>query len=287
MNKKIVITGGTSGIGYESARQLAALGHEILIIARSEDAYNKAFDNIIAETPTARLHFYKADLSSISSVREAASRILQEHAALDVLLNNAGAVYSGFELSDVGVEKTMTTNHLSHYVWTGMLLPLLRKSKSPRIVNVSSDSHYKGKLDFKPLTQDTDKYFIMKAYESSKLANVLFTYYLAEKLNLEGISVNCLHPGMVNTSIGGKSDYWLHKIAWNTLSSLFGISVEKGAATNVYLCISEEVDGVSGKYFHECKSKPSLKTTYDIQLQKQLWDWSERITGFYYQFATG
>jgi NAD(P)-dependent dehydrogenase (short-subunit alcohol dehydrogenase family) len=286
MFKKIVITGGTSGIGLESARQLAALGHELLIIARSEEAYNKAFSSIARETPGVKMHFYKADMSLISNVKEAAYSILKEHDSIDVMLNNAGAVYSDFELSDIGVEKTMTTNHLSHYILTGMLLPLLRKSKNARIVNVSSDSHYKGNLDFKPLTQDTDKYFIMKAYESSKLANVLFTYYLAEKLKPEGITVNCLHPGMVNTSIGGKSEHWLHKIAWNTLSSLLGISVVKGAATNVYLTISEDVDGISGKYFFKCKSKPSLKLSYDLYLQKQLWEWSERITGFYYQLDT-
>lgn len=284
MYKKIVITGGTSGIGLESARQLAALGHEILIIARNEDAYNKAFSSIISETPSAKIHFYKADLSSMSSVKETAFNILQNHESVDVLLNNAGAVYSEFELSDVGVEKTMTTNHLSHFILTGILLPLLRKSKNARIVNVSSDSHYQGKMDFDKLTKHNDDYFIMKAYERSKLANVLFTYYLAEKLKPEGITVNCLHPGMVNTSIGGKSDHWLHKMAWNTLSSFLGISVEKGAATNVYLCISEEVEGISGKYFFKCKPKQSLKLSYDLHLQKQLWEWSERITGLSFEF---
>lgn len=283
MHKKIIITGGTSGIGLESARQLAGLGHEIIIIGRRQAAYDAALAKVKVEYPEAKLSFYKADLSNIASVKEVAARLLHDYTDIDVLLNNAGSVYSDFELSDVGVEKTMTTNHLSHYVLTGMMLPLLKKSGKARIVNVSSDSHYQGKMDYEGLTHNT-RYFIMKAYERSKLANVLFTYSLAKKLEDTSIMVNCLHPGMVNTSIGGKSDHWLHQLAWNSLSSLLGISVEKGAATNVFLSISDDVEGVTGKYFFKCKEKPSLKLSYDTGEQEKLWHWSEQVTGVVYTF---
>lgn len=277
MNKIIVITGGTSGIGLESAKKFAALHHHVVIIGRSTQNLDKAKEIILKETPDAKLDFFNIDLSNIASVKEGAAKIASKFEYIDVLLNNAGGVFSEFELSDIGCEKTITTNHLSHFVLTNKLLPLLQKSVQGRIVNVASDSHFKGKIDFDAMTREK-RYFILKAYEQSKLANVLFTYTLADKLKDTAITVNALHPGMVKTDIGNKSEGRLHRFIWDTLAAIFAISVEDGAKTNIFLSLDSSVEKISGKYFDKCKPKTSLKSSYDKELQQKLWDWSEKVT---------
>ncbi len=279
MNKPVcLITGATSGLGLEAAKKLASLQYNIILIGRDSKKCENAKKEILTFNPQTIVSTYVADLSILKNVKEVAETIILNHPRIDVLINNAGAVYSNFELTEDGVEKTMATNHLSYYVLTLKLLPLLEKSNTPKIINVASNSHYKGVLDIESFTSNK-KYHIMKAYMQSKLANVLFTYYLAEKLKQKNIPVNCLHPGRVKTKIGDKSSFWLHRLAWNFFVQLTGISVEQGIKNYILLATHKNEDITTGKYYDNGKQILSSKLSYDKIWQERLWEWSEKITG--------
>ena len=171
---------------------------------------------------------------------------------------------------------TIATNHFAYFLLTNLMLDLVKRSDYARIINVASESHYKGKIDFESFTKEKG-YFIMKAYEQSKLANVLFTAALADKLKDTQVTVNCLHPGFVKTDIGNKDTQWFVKIFWTLASRLAAISVESGAQTSVYLASSPEVKGMTGKYFDKCKEKDPAPPAKDKELQKELWRVSEQL----------
>lgn len=192
------------------------------------------------------------------------------------MINNAGGVFSEFQLSEDGIEMTLATNHFSFFLLTNLLLDLLKNSDNARIVNVSSDSHYKGKIDFNSFTQNQD-YFILKAYEQSKLANVFFTQELAKRLKDHNVTVNALHPGFVNTNIGTKGTQWYANWIWSLASKIGGLSIENGAKTSIYLASSDEVKNVTGKYFDKCKSVAPSKISKDEKLQKEIWEISEKL----------
>ncbi|MBY0424524.1 MAG: SDR family NAD(P)-dependent oxidoreductase, partial [Cytophagales bacterium] len=196
---------------------------------------------------------------------------------IDVLLNNAGAVFPDFQLSEDGIEKTMAVNHFSYFLLTYHLLDLLQKSNSARIVNVASDSHYAGEIDFESFTQNKG-YFILKAYEQTKLANVLFTYELDRRLKGTNCTVNALHPGRVKTQIGNKNQPWYLSAFWSMFTFFTGVSVEKGAKTQLFLASSHDVEGISGKYFSNSKVKVSSPLSLDTALANKLWLESERLS---------
>ena len=274
----VLITGASSGIGLETAKQLAAQGAQLVLVARSEDKLKEAVATIKAQTPSANVKYYIADFSSQKSVRNLAQNITRNYTKLDVLINNAGCVVPEFQLTEDGLEKTIATNHFAYFILTNELLPLVKKSDYARIVNVASGSHYQGKIDFESFTKEKG-YFIMKAYAQSKLANVLFTYELAERLKGTQVTVNCLHPGFVKTEIGNKKTNWYSSFFWSLGTMLGGISVQNGAKTSVYLASSPEVKGVSGKYFDKCKAVEPNKDAYNADLRKQLWQVSENFAG--------
>ena len=274
----VLITGASSGIGLETAKQLAAQGAQLVLVARSEDKLKEAVATIKAQTPSANVKYYIADFSSQKSVRNLAQNITRNYTKLDVLINNAGCVVPEFQLTEDGLEKTIATNHFAYFILTNELLPLVKKSDYARIVNVASGSHYQGKIDFESFTKEKG-YFIMKAYAQSKLANVLFTYELAERLKGTQVTVNCLHPGFVKTEIGNKKTNWYSSLFWSLGTMLGGISVQNGAKTSVYLASSPEVKGVSGKYFDKCKAVEPNKDAYNADLRKQLWQISENFAG--------
>ncbi|MBS1613523.1 MAG: SDR family oxidoreductase [Bacteroidetes bacterium] len=274
----VLITGASSGIGLETAKQLAAQGAQLVLVARSEDKLKEAVATIKAQTPSANVKYYIADFSSQKSVRNLAQNITRNYTKLDVLINNAGCVVPEFQLTEDGLEKTIATNHFAYFILTNELLPLVKKSDYARIVNVASGSHYQGKMDFESFTKEKG-YFIMKAYAQSKLANVLFTYELAERLKGTQVTVNCLHPGFVKTEIGNKKTNWYSSFFWSLGTMLGGISVQNGAKTSVYLASSPEVKGVSGKYFDKCKAVEPNKDAYNADLRKQLWQVSENFAG--------
>lgn len=275
--KVVLITGGSSGIGYQTALELALKKYTVYITGRNKDKTEDAVLKIKSITNNLNIDYFLSDFSDLESVRKMGNQILSKLERLDVLINNAGGVNSKFELTKVGYEKTFTTNHLAGFLLTNILLDLLIQSSPSRIINVSSDSHYKGKLDFSKINSP-ENYFIMQAYANSKLCNVLFTYELSRKLQDKGVIVNSLHPGVVNTRIGQKNTRFLSNIVWMLIANTKGVSLKKGAETSIYLATSEEVSRITGKYFEKCKIKNSSPISYDHNLAKELWEMSSQIT---------
>ncbi len=276
MSKKVVlITGATAGIGLETALELARRGMAVNFIARDK---NKAEETKrqLAEAGSKDSHYFIADFSSQKSIRAAAQQIKQTLPVIDVLINNAGGVNSEFELTEDGLEKTIATNHFAYFLLTNLLLDQVKKSDYARIINVASGSHYQGKINFDSFTQNKG-HFIMTAYAQSKLANVLFTNELARRLAGTHVTVNSLHPGMVVTKIGDKNTNGLAAFVWNLATKIGGIKVQKGAETSVFLATSDKVKGVSGKYFDKSREKKPSKLALDLNLQKKLWEVSEKL----------
>ena len=275
-DKIVLITGGSSGIGLATAEALAAMGAEIILAARSEEKLKEAAQQIESKTGNKNIKYYLADFSSQKSIRALAEKIKKDYQKIDVLINNAGGVFPTFKLNDDGLEMTIGTNHFAYFLLTNLLLDLIKKSDYARIVNVASESHYSGKIDFESFKKEKG-YFIMKAYGQSKLANVLFTAELAARLKGTQVTVNALHPGFVKTEIGNKDTQWYSKLFWTLATKLAAISVEDGAKTSIYLASSPDVKGVSGKYFDKCKEKEPAALAKDKALQKELWRVSEQL----------
>lgn len=275
-NKNVIITGGNAGIGLATAKALAKMGANVFIVSRDGAKAQRAAEEIAKETGNANVKYFVADLSSQKSVRALAEEIKRELPVVDVLINNAGGVFPEFKLTEDGIDISIATNHFAYFLLTNLLLEQIKKSDYARIVNVSSNSHYRGKIDFDSFTKDTG-YFITKAYEQSKLANVLFTNELADRLSNTHVTVNALHPGVVNTSIGTKGTQWYASLFWSLTATLFGVTTEQGARTSVYLASSTEVKKVTGKYFDNCKEKKASALALDKNLGKELWRVSEQL----------
>lgn len=274
--RNVIITGGNAGIGLATSIALAKQGANIYIVSRSKDKAEEAVKKIIAESENKYVTYFVANLSSQKSIRQLASEIKNQLPVIDVLINNAGGTFSDFTLSDDGLEMTIATNHFAYFLLTNLLLDLINKSDYARIVNVASGSHYKGKIDFESFSKRKN-YFIMKAYEQSKLANVLFTNELADRLKETSVTVNSLHPGFVKTQIGNKNATWYSNLFWSLATKLGAISVEEGAKTSVYLASSSEVKNITGKYFDKCKEKKPAVFALDKELGKTLWKRSEEL----------
>ena len=275
-DKIILITGASSGIGLATAEALAAKGAELILAARSEEKMKEVAQLITSKTGNSKIKYFVCDFSSQNSIRKLAENVRKKYTKIDVLINNAGGVFPEFKLNEDGLEMTIGTNHFAYFLLTNLLIDLIKRSDYARIVNVASGSHYDGKIDYESFTQNKG-YFILKAYAQSKLANVLFTAELSERLKGTNVTVNCLHPGFVKTDIGNKDTQWYSKLFWTLSSKLAGISVEDGAKTSVYLASSDDVKGISGKYFDKCKIKEPSKLAQDRALQKELWLKSEEL----------
>jgi NAD(P)-dependent dehydrogenase (short-subunit alcohol dehydrogenase family) len=277
-DQNILITGATAGIGLETAKSLAKKGANIYIVARTIEKAKIAVEEIKEQSGNNSIHFFVADLSSQKDVRKLAAEIKAKLNTLDVLINNAGATFQHFQLSEDNIEMSFATNHLSYFLLTNLLLDLIKKSSPSRIVIVGSDSHYRGTIDFNDLNM-TRNYNGLKAYERSKLGNVLFTMELAERLKGSGVTINALHPGRVKTDIGSKNSGLLYKIGWTFFKIFSSISIEKGAETSIYLASSEEVKDISGKYFAESKQKWHSRYSQTVGMKEKLWEESLKLTG--------
>jgi NAD(P)-dependent dehydrogenase (short-subunit alcohol dehydrogenase family) len=292
--KTIAITGGNDGIGFATAVVLAKQGARIFLLCRNESKAKKAVADIIEKTGNSSVGYILIDLLSFKSVRKAAEELKKRTNHLDVLINNAGGTFSKFELTEDGLEQTMQCNHFSHFLFTSLVFDLIKKAEEGRIVNVASHSHYdfNPKISVEAITQPNG-YFIMKQYAISKLANVMFSIKLAERLKAAGIqhvTVNSLHPGTVKTQIGSKEKMGrLHRWVWQLMSNLTGVSLEDGAATSIYLATSEEVRGVSGQYYtrYSRMGRP-IKGIETLEVNPEalkpaarqlLWDLSEQYCG--------
>ncbi|MCB9033956.1 MAG: SDR family NAD(P)-dependent oxidoreductase [Chitinophagales bacterium] len=278
--KQIFVTGATSGIGKETALQLADKGHDISIIARNEFKCKAVVDELQSRNRDGNFNYYIADFTDLASVQKTAKQIASNTEHIDVLINNAGAVYDKRILSADGYEMTLVSNHLAPFVLTHHLMPTILKSNWGKVITVASDSHFKGTMDFNDLHFEKN-YFIMKAYERSKLANVLFTIELAKIYADRNFSSYAVQPGHVKSDIGAKTSSGLVHFAWNTYNSIFGIPTAEGAWTSVYLADDNGVNNLSGKYWDLKQPKPVSKIAQDEQLAKDFWNLSTEMTKQY------
>ena len=274
-NKTVLITGASAGVGLHSAIGLAKLGAEVVIVGRDEGRTAQAVELVKSQTGNQAISYLLADLSSLKDVRKLAQDFKDKYKKLDVLLNNAGAIFFTRKLSVDGYEMSLALNHLNYFLLTDLLLDMLKAGPAGRIVNVSSRAHYRGHVNFDDL-QSKRGYGAMKAYSMSKLMNVLFTYELARRLRQgTNVTANCLHPGFVASNFATNNGWWV-RLGMVFLSGR--ISVEEGAKCSIFLASSPEVQGMSGKYFnYDTKEQRSSDESYDEAEAKRLWDVSEKL----------
>ena len=275
--KTVLITGATDGIGKEAARQLVQIGARVVIVGRNPDKTQRVLTEIKQKVPYGQVESLLADLSSQAQIRELANAFLTKHKRLDVLINNAGTSFLRRQISQDGIEMTLAVNHIAYFLLSNLLLDMLKDNAPSRIVSTSSSAHYRQILDLDDLNMEHG-YQFMRAYSQSKLANVMFTYELARRLEGSGVTANVLHPGFVRTNVA-RSDNGLLLRLLQPLIFRFGVPVEKGAETIVYLASSPEVADASGKYFEDKREKRSAKISYDREKQKKLWAISEKMVG--------
>jgi len=272
-----LVTGATSGIGKATATGLVRLGADLLLVARDPAKGQATAAEIQAATGNPRVEVLLADLSSQASVRRAAEEVKRGQDRLHVLVNNAGGYWATRHVTVDGLELTFALNHLAYFLLTNLLLDLLRASAPARIVNVTSGAQAAGDIHFDDL-QFERRYRGQPAYNQSKLANVLFTYELARRLEGSGVTVNCVHPGVVRTNFG-RDDMGPVMRLLTPLVRPFMRTPEQGADTPVWLASSPEVEGVTGRYFTRRQEKRSSRRSYDTQLAGRLWRVSEELTG--------
>ena len=274
--KRIIVTGATNGIGEVAALELAKMGADITLISRTESKLQATAAKI--EQAGGSADYITADLSSIEETRQAAETFKQRHSRLDVLLNNAGAVFSDRHESVDGVEMTFALNHLSYFLLTQDLLEILKQTAEThgeaRVVNVSSSAHQSG-MHWDDMLYEKG-YNSFGAYGQSKAMNILFTYELDRRLQGTNVTANALHPGFVETGFG-QNNGWFMKTILNLLQPLLAKSADDGAKTSIYLASSPQVAGVSGKYFVDEKQKRSADFTHKEESWERLWDYTENL----------
>lgn len=270
--RRIVISGANSGLGFVSARELARRGADVTLVCRSEGKGRIAQEQI-QEATGAETRLELADFASLASVRALAGRL----GAFDVLMNNAGMMQTSRLLSEDGHELMFAVNHLAPFLLTNLVLDKLEGKA--RVVNVASRAHQRGKLDLDDLQYERRRFDGMGVYATSKLCNMLFNLELARRLDEADrpITANCLHPGVIATSFGSDN-----KGLWRMVLGIvrpFMTSVDQGAETQIWLAASPDVEGVSGKYFVDCKPTAPTKQGSDPQLARALWDKSAALVG--------
>lgn len=274
--KVCMITGANSGIGKATALGLARMGATVVMVCRDQNRGKAAMDEIKAQSDNKSVNLMIADLASQNSIRQLVKDFKVSYQQLHVLINNAGVAKANRTLTVDSIETTFAVNHLAPFLLTNLLLDMLKAGTPTRIVNVSSMVHKWGAIDFDDL-QGEKRYNMDKAYNQSKLADVLFTYELARKLQGTGVTVNSLEPGMVATDFGreytGFKRLMTTKI-WRPLMK----SPEKGAETSIYLASSPEVEGITGKHFINKKATKSSKESFNESTSKRLWKVSEELT---------
>jgi NAD(P)-dependent dehydrogenase (short-subunit alcohol dehydrogenase family) len=275
--KTALVTGGTGGIGRATAVGLARLGARVGITGRDRTRTQRAATEIARESGNPAVDPFDADMSSQAEVRRLAAAVLEAYPRLDVLVNNVGGFWATRHLTVDGLEHTFAVNHLAGFLLTDLLLDRLEASAPARIVTVSSDAQRMGRLTFEDL-QGERNYSGQRAYNQSKLANVMFTYELARRLAGTGVTANTLHPGVVRTSFAAEDSSRLWKVLIPLLRP-FMKSPERGAVTSIYLASSPEVDGVTGKYFANRRPKSSNRASYDTAAAARLWQTSSDLVG--------
>jgi len=275
MNGKVcLVTGATDGIGKVSARVLAEKGAKVIIVGRNPEKSATVLAELKSSSGNENIDLLMADLAVMQEVRDLAEQVISHYDRLDILLNNAGGYFAKHELTSDGLERTFALNHMSYFLLTNKLMELLKSSAPARIVNVSSDAHYGVDMDFENLNGEQE-YKAWKAYQKSKLANVLFTYELLKKVPAD-ITVNCLHPGFVATNFGHNIGGFFGPVV-KIAQRISAIDPEEGAKTSIFLCSAPEVKGVSGKYFYKCQPNTSSRESRNMDTGKRLWQISSDI----------
>jgi retinol dehydrogenase 14 len=265
-NKIVLITGSTDGIGKQTAIELALLGARVIVHGRKKNLVEKTVEELRRLESDSKVDGFTFDLSSLLRVREFAARLKEHFDHIDVLINNAGVYIRNKTLSDDGFEMTFAVNHLSHFLLTNELLPLLKQSNEGRIIHVSSMAHQNAKLDWTNL--NAEKYYDpYGAYSLSKLANVLFSNELSERLNGSKVTSNSLHPGVITTKLLAAG------------FNISGSSVKKGAETSVYLATDNKIKDISGKYFVDKKISRYNSIADDGDVRKIFWKISSEFVG--------
>ena len=275
--KVCMVTGATSGIGLVTARELALLGATVVGVGRNRRKSLAVANDIRQQTGNAEVEYLLADLSAPQEIRQLAEQFRSRYERLDVLVNNAGAVFYRRQGSVCGIEMTFALNHLAYFLLTNLLTDMLKASAPARVINVSSQAHKGAKLNFDDL-QFRRRYLGWVAYNRSKLANLLFTYELARRLEGTGVTVNALSPGLVATEFGTEGG-GLASWSKRAINAIAGISPEAGAQTSIYLATSPEVEGITGKYFVRQRPAPSSPVSYDQEAARRLWLISAEMTG--------
>jgi len=276
--KIVLITGADGGIGSETTRALAKKGATVIMACIDLDDAKPVYEDIKRESGNENIEMMQVDLASFSSIREFAKQFSQKYQQLNVLINNAGVFCWKREETQEGFEKTIGINYLGPFLLTNLLLPILNQTPEARILNVSSNAYFQGKIDLNDLHL-RNKYMGFKAYATSKLAIVLSTQELAERLKDTDITVNALHPGHAPTNIWNMwPGKWYQALLFKILKMLMNPIVD-AAQNSIYLASSDEVKGITGKYFDNKKLKEVSPKCKDMQLQKGLWELSEKLTG--------
>ncbi len=266
--KVCVVTGANSGIGKATAQGLAAAGATVLMVCRDHARGEAAQQQIRAATGNAAVELWQADLASLADIRRLASELLVAHPVIHVLINNAGVMVEKRQMSADGFELQLAVNHLAPFLLTRLLEPALAAGAPSRVINVSSRVHSLGHIDFEDL-QSTRRYRMFPAYGRSKLACVMATYDLAERWQPLGITVNCLHPGVIDTNLGGMPGFVKKLLP----------KADKGARTSLYLAMAPELADVTGRYFSNCKVAKSSKKSHERAVRARLWQETERLVG--------
>jgi NAD(P)-dependent dehydrogenase (short-subunit alcohol dehydrogenase family) len=277
MNGKIcLITGATGGIGKETALGLAQQGATVVIVGRDEAKTTAVVEEIKRASNNPGIHYLIGDLSSQQDVRAVARQFKERFARLDVLVNNAGGVFSGRRTTVDGIEYTFALNHLAYFLLTNELIDLLKQSAPSRIINLSSEAQRGARLDWNNL-QGEKHYSSFGQYCFTKLTNIMFTYELDRRLRGSSVTVNAVHPGVVSSGFGTTLGRRL-QILYSYIRP-FMRSSKKGAETVIYLASSRETAEISGKYYFDKKQIRSQQVSYDESAAKKLWRISEQLIG--------
>jgi len=274
--KIVLITGATSGIGKATATGIARMGARVVMVARNEKRGREARREILKHSGNAHMDVLVADLSTRQAIRDLAAEFKNRYDRLDVLINNAAMVTGTRRLTPEGFETQFFVNHLAYFMLTCLLIDVLRASAPSRVVNMSSTAHSSGFIDFDDL-QLARRYTGWQAYANTKLANVMFTYELARRLEGTGVTANCVHPGVIHTGLLRHYSRVLNAL-FHALQAFFK-KPEEGALTPIYVATSLEVEGVTGKYFRRCQPMGTTEASNDREAQRRLWRVSEEMTG--------
>jgi len=267
-HKNIIITGATDGIGLAAAKSIAKKGYHVSLVGRNPDKGKKALEEIIAHTGNENLDFFECDLSLVANVKDLADRIKKKHSKIDVLLNNAGGANKTKQITSEGLEKTFATNQMNYFVLSSELLNIISESNDGRIVNVASNAHIGAEVDYENINSEKS-FSAWTSYCVSKLMNIMFTYQLSSIQ--DRVSVNVLHPGFVDTNIAGNEGNLIKYIV-KFGAKMFARTVDNGADSSIYLSTSDEVKGISGKYFFKCREIRSSRASYVKEDWQKVWD---------------